>query len=203
MDCSVWYVHFLYRFGYSGAEKNVCGLGLILAFVFTAVFFVWQNHTRKRFVVAVLQECHKMVVAVMAVISFLFRPLYEGGVCRHFYKSEYVWIVFVYYYCCVLVGLDWCVETGRSCQEKHCNVCFACLMLFLSGKKSGENFTDCGCGNCACFGLYCGFIWPKRQKITGPFRKLRLYGSFHRSAVSSVFNLPFASAKHCWTSDCV
>lgn len=78
MDCLVWYVHFLYRFGYSGAEK-MCGLGLILAFVFTAVFFVWQNHTRKDLLWQCFKNAIKWSFAVMSVISFLFRPLYEGG----------------------------------------------------------------------------------------------------------------------------
>ena len=79
--------------------------------------------------------------------------------------------------------------------EKHCNVCFACLMLFLSGKKSGENFTDCGCSNCAALDCTAVLFGQKTKKLPDLFRKLRLYGSIHRSAVSSVFNLPFASAK--------
>ena len=87
--------------------------------------------------------------------------------------------------------------------EKYCNVCFACLMFFLSGKKSGENFTDCGCSNCAALDCTAVLFGQKDKKLPDLFRKLRLYGSIHRSAVSSVFNLPFASAKHCWTSDCV
>ena len=76
-------------------------------------------------------------------------------------------------------------------------------MIFLSGKKSGENFTDCGCSNCAALDCATVLFGKKDKKLPDLFRKLRLYGSIHRSAVSSVFNLPFASAKHCWTSDCV
>ena len=52
--------------------KKMCGLGLILAFVFTAVFFVWQNHTRKDLLWQCFKNAIKWSFAVMSVISFLF-----------------------------------------------------------------------------------------------------------------------------------
>ena len=48
--------------------KKVCGLGIVLAFVFTAVFFVWQNHTRKDLLWKCFKDAIKYSFWLMAVI---------------------------------------------------------------------------------------------------------------------------------------
>ena len=72
LDCLVWYVHFLYRFGYSSAEKNVWTGSDFSFCLYRCIFCVAESY-EKRFVVAVLQECHKMVVC-RYVGDFLFVP---------------------------------------------------------------------------------------------------------------------------------
>ena len=60
-------------------SKKACGLGIILAFVFTGVFFVWQNHSRKDLLWKAFKDAVKISFLLMAAISFLFRPFFEGG----------------------------------------------------------------------------------------------------------------------------
>lgn len=95
--------------------KKVCGLGIILAFVFTGVFFVWQNHTRKDLLWKCFKDAVKISFWLMAAVSFLFRPLYEGARYAGIFTNPntfalYLYIIFAVY----MSDLDWMVETGKN-----------------------------------------------------------------------------------------
>ncbi len=59
--------------------KKVCGLGIVLALVFTGVFFVWQNHPRRELLWEAFKGAVRLAFWLTTIISFLFRPIYEGG----------------------------------------------------------------------------------------------------------------------------
>ncbi|MCH5252483.1 MAG: hypothetical protein J1F22_05865 [Lachnospiraceae bacterium] len=110
--------------------KKVCGLGIILAFVFTGVFFVWQNHTRKDLLWKCFKDAVKYSFWLMAVISFLFRPLYEGGRYAGIFTNPntfalYLYIIFAVY----MSDLDWIVETGKN--WKRCFPTYISLALVV------------------------------------------------------------------------
>ncbi len=105
--------------------KKVCGLGIVLALVFTAVFFVWQNHTRKDLLWKCFKDAVKIGFWLMAAVSFLIRPLYEGGRYAGIFTNPntfalYLYIVFAVY----MSDLDWIVETGKPWRR--------CIMTYVS-----------------------------------------------------------------------
>ena len=116
--------------------KKMCGLGLILAFVFTAVFFVWQNHTRKDLLWQCFKNAIKWSFAVMSVISFLFRPLYEGGRYAGIFTNPNTFGLYLYIIIAVFLSdLDWCVETGRSCRKNIVTYVSLALCFFYLEKS--------------------------------------------------------------------
>ena len=118
--------------------KSVCGLGLVLAFVFTMVFFVWQNNSRRD----LLWECFKKSVRisfiVMSLVSFLFRPMYEGVRYSGIFTNPntfglYLFIIFSVF----MSDLDWEVVTGmrmRKCIRTY--FCIALVLFYLSASQS-------------------------------------------------------------------
>lgn len=105
--------------------KKACGLGVILAFVFTAVFFVWQNHTRKDLLWKCMKDAVKISFWIMAAVSFFFRPLYEGGRYAGIFTNPntfglYLYIIFAVY----MSDLDWITVTGKNWKR--------CLMTYIS-----------------------------------------------------------------------
>lgn len=119
--------------------KKMCGLGLILAFVFTAVFFVWQNHTRKDLLWQCFKNAIKWSFAVMSVISFLFRPLYEGGRYAGIFTNPNTFGLYLYIIIAVFLSdLDWCVETGRSCRKNIVTYVSLALCFFYLEKSQAR-----------------------------------------------------------------
>ena len=111
--------------------KKVCGLGLVLAFVFTGVFFVWQNHTRKDLLWKCFKDAIKYSFWLMALVSFLFRPLYSGGRYAGIFTNPntfalYLYIIFAVY----LSDLDWIVETGRNWRRSISAYVSLALVIF-------------------------------------------------------------------------
>lgn len=111
--------------------KKVCGLGVILALVFTAVFFVWQNHTRKDLLWKCFKDAVKISFLLMSGISFLFRPLYEGGRYAGIFTNPntfalYLYIIFAVY----MSDLDWMVETGKNWKRSIMTYSGIALVLF-------------------------------------------------------------------------
>lgn len=105
--------------------KKACGLGVILALVFTGVFFVWQNHTRKDLLWKCFKDAVKYSFWLMAIVCFLFRPLYQGGRYAGIFTNPntfglYLYIIFAVY----MSDLDWIVETGKNWKR--------CLMTYIS-----------------------------------------------------------------------
>lgn len=98
--------------------KKMCGLGVILALVFTAVFFVWQNHTRKDLLWKCFKDAVKWSFWIMALVSFLFRPLYEGGRYAGIFTNPNTFALYLMIIIAVFLSdLDWIVETGRSFRK--------------------------------------------------------------------------------------
>ena len=111
--------------------KKACGLGIILALVFTAVFFVWQNHTRKDLLWKCFKDAVKTAFWVMSVISFLFRPLYSGGRYAGIFTNPntfalYLYIIFAVY----MSDMDWIVETGRNWKKNLFTYISLALVIF-------------------------------------------------------------------------
>ncbi len=99
-------------------SKKACGLGIILALVFTGVFFVWQNHSRKDLLWKAFKDAVKISFLVMAAISFFFRPYFEGGRYAGIFTNPntfglYLYVIFAVY----MSDLDWNVETGKSWKK--------------------------------------------------------------------------------------
>lgn len=94
--------------------KKMCGLGIILALVFTGVFFVWQNHTRKDLLWKCFKDAVKIAFWLMTIISFLFRPYYEGVRYAGIFTNPNTFALYLYVIVAVFLSdLDWIVETGR------------------------------------------------------------------------------------------
>lgn len=111
--------------------KKVCGLGIILALVFTGVFFVWQNHTRKDLLWKCFKDAVKISFWLMAVISFLFRPMYEGGRYAGIFTNPntfalYLYIIFAVY----MSDLDWIVDTGKNWWRSLATYVSLALVIF-------------------------------------------------------------------------
>lgn len=98
--------------------KKMCGLGLILAFVFTGVFFVWQNHTRKDLLWKCFKDAVKLSFWLMTILSFLFRPEYEGVRYAGIFTNPNTFALYLFVIISVFLSdLDWIVETGRSWKK--------------------------------------------------------------------------------------
>jgi hypothetical protein len=111
--------------------KKACGLGLILALVFTAVFFVWQNHTRKDLLWKCFKDAVKYSFWLMAVISFLFRPLYEGGRYAGIFTNPNTFALYLYIIFAVYISdLDWITETGKNWKRSLMTYISLALVIF-------------------------------------------------------------------------
>lgn len=98
--------------------KKMCGLGVILALVFTGVFFVWQNHTRKDLLWKCFKDAVKISFWIMTIISFLFRPYHEGIRYAGIFTNPNTFALYLYVIIAVFLSdLDWIVETGRNWRK--------------------------------------------------------------------------------------
>ncbi len=112
-------------------SKKACGLGIILAFVFTGVFFVWQNHSRKDLLWKSFKDAVKGSFLLMAAISFLFRPFFEGGRYAGIFTNPntfglYLYVIFAVY----MSDLDWNVEIGKNFKKSFLTYLQLALVLF-------------------------------------------------------------------------
>lgn len=144
LDCSLVRIHWrrslwLAWFGMCTAfsisdllvPKKVCGLGIILALVFTGVFFVWQNHRRKDLLWKCFKDAIKFSFWLMAVISFLFRPLYAGGRYAGIFTNPNTFGLYLYIILAVYMSdLDWIVETGRTWKRSVWTYISIALVFF-------------------------------------------------------------------------
>lgn len=125
--------------------KKVCGLGIILALVFTGVFFVWQNNTRRD----LLWECFKRSLRyafwIMAAISFLFRPVYEGGRYAGIFTNPNTFGLYLVVIAAVFLSdLDWDVATGKywyRCLPTHISI--ALIVFYLSMTQARTSMVTC------------------------------------------------------------
>lgn len=132
---SLWIAWFGMCFSFTVSDilvpKKMCGLGLILALVFTAVFFVWQNHTRKDLLWKCFKDAVKWSFWLMALISFLFRPLYEGGRYAGIFTNPNTFALYLMIIIAVFLSdLDWIVETGRSFRKNLVTYAGLALCVF-------------------------------------------------------------------------
>lgn len=119
--------------------KKMCGLGLILAFVFTGVFFVWQNHTRKDLLWKCFKDAIKWSFAAMAVVSFLFRPQHEGARYAGIFTNPNTFALYLFIIVSVfLADLDWFVETGRSWYKNIITYLGVALCVFYLEKTQAR-----------------------------------------------------------------
>lgn len=111
--------------------KKACGLGLILALVFTAVFFVWQNHTRKDLLWKCFKDAVKFSFWLMAFVSFLFRPLYPGGRYAGIFTNPNTFALYLFFIFAVYMSdLDWIVDTGRHLKKNLTTYISLSLLIF-------------------------------------------------------------------------
>lgn len=112
-------------------SKKACGLGIILALVFTGVFFVWQNHSRKDLLWKAFKDAVKISFLLMALISFLFRPYFDGGRYAGIFTNPntfglYLYVIFAVY----MSDLDWNVETGKNLKKSLPTYLQLALVIF-------------------------------------------------------------------------
>lgn len=121
-------------------SKKACGLGIVLAFVFTGVFFVWQNNSRKDLLWKAFKDAVKTTFFLMAIVSFLFRPFFEGGRYAGVFTNPntfglYLYVVFAVY----MSDLDWNVETGkalRKCLPTYIQLALVIFYLSVSQART-------------------------------------------------------------------
>ena len=118
--------------------KKVCGLGLILAIHFTAVFFVWQNHSRKDLLWKAFKDAVKWAFVINAVVCFLFRFYVNGGRYAGIFTNPntfglYLVIIFAVF----MSDLDWNVDTGKrfvKCIPTY--VSLALIVFYISASQA-------------------------------------------------------------------
>ncbi len=119
--------------------KKMCGLGLILALVFTAVFFVWQNHTRKDLLWKCFKDAIKWSFAIMAVISFLFRPQHDGARYAGIFTNPNTFALYLFIIVAVFLSdIDWYVETGRPRYKNIITYIGVALCVFYLEKSQAR-----------------------------------------------------------------
>ncbi len=128
-------------------SKKACGLGIILAFVFTGVFFVWQNHSRKDLLWKAFKDAVKWSFLLMAVISFLFRPFFEGGRYAGIFTNPntfglYLYVIFAVY----MSDLDWNVEIGKNFKKSLPTYVQLALVLFYLSVSQARTAMLAICG---------------------------------------------------------
>ncbi len=111
--------------------KKACGLGVILAYVFTGVFFVWQNNKRKDLLWKAFKDAIKMSFILMAILSMLFRPFFEGGRYAGIFTNPntfglYLFVIFAIY----MSDVDWNVGTGKTLKKSVFTYIQVALVLF-------------------------------------------------------------------------
>lgn len=120
--------------------KKMCGLGIILALVFTGVFFVWQNHTRKDLLWKCFKDAVKYCFWLMAIVSFLFRPMYEGGRYSGIFTNPNTFALYLYIIFAVFMAdLDWVTETGKSwikCMGTYVSIGLIMFYLAISQART-------------------------------------------------------------------
>ncbi|MBO5175254.1 MAG: O-antigen ligase family protein [Eubacterium sp.] len=128
-------------------SKKACGLGIILAFVLPGVFFVWQNNSRKDLLWKSLKDAVKISFLLMAVISFLFRPFFEGGRYAGIFTNPntfglYLYVIFAIY----MSDLDWNVETGKKFRKAWPTYIQLALVLFYISVSQARTAMLAVCG---------------------------------------------------------
>lgn len=119
--------------------KKMCGLGLILALVFTGVFFVWQNHTRKDLLWKCFKDAVKLSFWLMVFISFLFRPEYEGVRYVGIFTNPNTFALYLFIIIAVFLSdLDWIVETGRSWKKNISTYLGVAICVFYLEKSQAR-----------------------------------------------------------------
>lgn len=119
--------------------KKMCGLGLILALVFTGVFFVWQNHTRKDLLWKCFKDAVKWTFWIMAIVSFLFRPQYDGARYAGIFTNPNTFALYLFIILAVFMSdLDWIVETGRSWYKNMITYFGLALCIFYLEKTQAR-----------------------------------------------------------------
>lgn len=111
--------------------KQSCGLGIILGFLFTGLFFVWQNHTRRDLLWKSFKDSIRITFDLMVIFSFLFRPYFEGGRYAGIFTNPNTFGLYLLIILCVyLSDLDWFVETARPVKKQLNSVIHLALVLF-------------------------------------------------------------------------
>ena len=120
--------------------KKVCGLGIVLALVFTGVFFVWQNHTRKDLLWKCFKDAVKLGFWMMVIISFLFRPVYAGGRYAGIFTNPNTFALYlVAIFAVYMSDLDWIVETGKDwkrCFSTYISIAIIFFYLNMSQART-------------------------------------------------------------------
>ena len=94
--------------------KKITGLGVILALVFTGVFFVWQNHSRRDLLWESAKKAIRITFVIMTIVCFCFRPIYEGGRYAGIFTNPNTFGLYLIIIAAVYMSdLDWEVATGR------------------------------------------------------------------------------------------
>jgi hypothetical protein len=111
--------------------KPTCGLGLILGVLFTALFFVWENHSRMDLLWKCFKDSLKITFIFMAVLSFLFRPFFAGGRYAGIFTNPntfglYMFVIFTVF----MSDVDWMVETNRPVKKQVLTMIQMALVLF-------------------------------------------------------------------------
>lgn len=141
---SVWLSWFGLCFAFTVSDllvrKQACGLGIVLAVVFTGVFFVWQNHSRQDLLWKCFKDAVKLAFLLMAVVAFCFRPYFEGGRYAGIFTNPnmfglYLYVIFAVY----ISDLDWIVQSGRSVKKSlwvHAQMALVVFFIFLSQART-------------------------------------------------------------------
>lgn len=161
--------------------KKACGLGIILAFVFTGVFFVWQNHTRQDLLWKCFKDAVKWAFLIMAAIAFLCRPYIAGGRYAGIFTNPnmfglYLYVIFAVY----MSDFDWSIQSNRPIRKSLLMYAQMALTVFFIAVSQARTAAMAAVAIFTVW-IVCRFIVNYKQKVYRAF--LKSIGMFFLSTV--------------------
>lgn len=151
--------------------KKTCGLGIILGFLFTGVFFVWGNHSRRDLLWKSFKDSLRITFDIMVIVSFLFRPYFEGGRYAGIFTNPNTFgLYMIVIFCVFLSDMDWYVETNRPIKKQIISYLRLALVLFFVSVSQARTAMIAVVVVFVCW-LVCRIIIDRKRRCHMPFLK--------------------------------
>lgn len=126
--------------------RDFCGFGVVLFLVFPGVFFIWQNHPEREWLWGSFKTAVRIAFFLMTVLSFGFRPLYEGGRYSGVFTNPNMFGLYLILVMAVFFSdLDRAVLTGKRWYKSVPSMIgLGVASFFLLKTQSRTSFVACG-----------------------------------------------------------